>query len=505
MHRLNSNGFKIVFAVFAVVVVFVVAIERSALAERSGQGDVGLERVDCWFDKRPWDIFTRCYYMHVPEDHQNLDGRLIKFPVVHFKRKNVFANKTPVVHLGGGGPGGPMYLNDAYSVKHIKYEHDEFSLKSGRDLIIIDPRGSGLAVPSLTCGQFVKNQPRILKQDLSFVEEWSYHEAAFAACINEFKNEGYNLANYNSLAVANDIDLLKHSLKVEKLVLFGVSYGAVYAQVIARLNPENIESMVLDSAAFPHVLFDDEYRQRTLAPYKAIYNYCSLIESCSVSMKNIKERIWAIYQKLEQNPMRMSIDDYNTGEALDALLNGERFMGALLNASYGMDIFNDLPVIVEELEQGKTDAINPYFEDYVAFLLDPQWGDISAQAHYCYETKPFLNFDKIRESIDLLPKGYIHDSALFSFEVNDFCKEMNVPAIDRSFGEEKRITVPTLFLQGEHDTVTPLSDVKKEKSLFTKSRLLIYSTAHSVITSEECAEISAGKFVEQPFALDLSC
>ena len=505
MHRLNSNILKTIIGIFVLVAMYVVAIERSAPVERNSQNDVGLERVDCWFGKRLWDIFTRCYYMHVPEDHQNPDQRLIKYPVVHFKSKNLFTNKAPVVHLGGGGPGGSMYLDDAYSVKHIQYEHDEFSLKKGRDLIIIDVRGSGLAVPSLTCDQFVKIQPRMLKQDLSFAEEWVFNEAAYAACINQFKNEGYNLANYNSLAVAKDVDLLQHALKVEKMVLFGVSYGAVYAQVIARLNPEIIESMILDSAAFPHVLFDDEYRQRTLAPYKAIYNYCSLVERCSVAMENTKERIWAIYQMLERNPISLRIENYNTGEMLDTVLNGERFISVLLNATYGMSIFHDLPAIVEELEQRTTSKIKPYFEDYVAFLLDTQWGDVSFQAHYCYETKPFLNFDQLRKSIDLLPKGYIQDLALFSIESHDFCKEMNIPAVDQSFAEERLIRVPTLFLQGEHDTVTPLSDVQNEKKLFTKSRLIIYSVAHSVITADECAEVSAGKFVDDPLMSDLSC
>ena len=497
--------FNLILALIVLVAGFLFALNQIAPPERSGSNAIGLERTDCWFDKQPWELFTYCYYMHVPENHQQPEGRLIQFPVVYFKSKNVFSNKSPVLHLGGGGPGGPMYLDYSEGVDNIKEEHDDFSLKQGRDLIVIDVRGTGLAKPSLVCEPLVELQSGILAQNLSFEEEWKLSEPAYAKCIDQYKSLGHELTHFNSTSVAKDIDLLRTSLNAKALVLYGVSYGAVYAQEIAKNTPEIIESMVLDSAAFPHISMDEDHYDKALAPYRAIYNYCLIIEGCHASANLTQRRIWAIYEKLEQQPLAMTLENYNTGENVTALLNGNRFIASLINSVYSMAIFDDLAQIIEELEQGQTETMEPYFASYVAYMLDPQWGDLSAQAHYCYEMKPFANQQKLRQSIDLLPPGYIRDSAIHAFESNDFCEEMNVSTANRSFFSEKTIDVPTLFLHGQYDAITPLSDVRNEKKLFTHSRLMTYPTAHSVMTADACAEISAAKFVEDPSSVELSC
>ncbi len=482
-----------------------IAIDKLALPERTGQKDIGLERTNCWFDKKLWEVFTFCYYMNVPEDHQQPAGRQIRFPVVYFKTTNVLSNKAPVLHLGGGGPGGPMYLDSHEGVKNIKEEHDDFSLKKDRDLVVIDVRGTGLAKPSLACHHFVKLQLNILEQNLSFAEEFALDEASILKCINEYKSRGIGLTHYNSASIAKDIDLLRKSLGTKQLVLFGVSYGAVYAQEMARSKPEVVESMILDSAAFPHISLDEDLVKKTLAPYRSLYTHCAINRSCNITINNTKKRIWTIYRQLKLHPIEMTIENHNTGENLTALLNGNRFIASLINASYSMDIYDDLALIIDQLEQGNTQTMEPYFADYATYMLDPQWGDVNARAHYCYETKPFIDLKKLRSSIDRLPSGYIRDSALLSTESNDFCKEMDVSAAKESFGEEQPINVPTLFLQGRYDSITPLFDVENSKRLFPNSRLLTYQTAHSVMTANQCAEISAGKFVANPNAQDLSC
>ncbi len=497
--------FNLILALIVLVAGFLFALNQIAPPERSDSIAIGLEKTDCWFDKKPWELFTFCYYMNVPEDHGRPEGRMIQFPVVYFKSHNVFADKAPVLHLGGGGPGGPMYLDYDDGVRSVKEEHDDFSLKQGRDLIIIDMRGTGLAKPSLGCQHLVELQFNAFQQDLSFAQEWDLHEASYLQCIDEFKRSGHNLTHYNSTSVAKDTALLNRSLKTNKFVLFGVSYGAVYAQEIARNTPEIVESMILDSAAFPHISMNQNYVNRTLAPYRALYGYCSIINTCSDTAENTRGRIWSIYRQLKQQPIEMNIVDYNTGESLKAVLNGDRFIASLFSGVYSMAVFYDLPQIIEELEVGRTETIKPYFEDYATFMLDPQWGDVSAQAHYCSEVKPFIDMEKMRESINSLPAGYIRESTLLYFEANDFCQEMEISAVDSSFGEGQQINVPTLFLHGKYDSITPLSDVTNEMAFFKNSRLLTYASAHSVMSAEECAELSAGVFVADPSAEDLSC
>ena len=217
---------------------------------------------------------------------------------------------------------------------------------------------------------------------------------------------------------------------------------------------------------YPHLSLDENYFGNIIAPYKALYNNCALVDVCDTSASDTRRRIWSVYRTLEQHPIRMTIHNYNTGEPLTAVLNGDRFIASLINGSYSMDIFHDLSLIMEQLEKGESEAIKPYFARYVSYLLDPQWGDISAQAHYCYETKPFINHRELREDINRLPKGFIRDSTKFFYQSYDFCDMMGITNVDLSFGEKKSINVPTLFLHGKHDTITLLSDVENEKNYF---------------------------------------
>lgn len=504
--KLQTMKLNKLFLVLVIVVTgayFV--LERGFPIEEVKEESIGLERVKCWFNQAAWDIFTRCYYMKVPENHQQPSGRIIKFPVVYFKAKELFSNKAPVLHLGGGGPGGPMYLDYSEGVEYIKENHDDYSLHKGRDLIVIDVRGTGLAKPALACQHYVARQPSLLSQDLSFTAEWEYSKPTLLQCINEYRRAGIELTHYNSIAIARDVGLLANAIGKQKLVLFGVSYGAIYAQVIARRFPERVHSIILDSAAFPHISLDENYFNGIMEPYKALYNHCALVFTCRESALETRKRIWFIYNSLNQNPINMTVEDYNTGDPLTAVLNGDRFMASLINGVYSMDIFHELNLIIEELEQGKVEIFKPYFEGYVSYLLDPQWGDVSAMTHYCFETEPFIDYEELREDVDLLPTGYIQDSIKFSLESSDLCEEMGITTTNHSFEDVTSIKVPTLFLHGKYDTITPLSSVKNEKKLFPNSQLLIYSSAHSVMIDNKCAEKSAAKFIEKPGANDLSC
>lgn len=144
----------------------------------------GFEPVECWFDEMSAPPRTECYYMHVPEDHAQLTDKAVVFPVVVFRSSSIFSNKAPVLHLGAGGPGAPMYLDSTENVKAIWEYHNKLSTNQGRDLFVIDPRGTGLSKPLLTCDTFVENETKRLKNNLSFTEQWEESYKDYVGCID---------------------------------------------------------------------------------------------------------------------------------------------------------------------------------------------------------------------------------------------------------------------------------------------------------------------------------
>jgi len=449
----------------------------------------GLERTRCWVGDEENLSNLECYNMHVPEIYSDPKSQLITFPVRVFRSSEIFASKSPLIHLGGGGPGAEMNLNSSYSLLSHLDEHDDFSINQGRDFFIIDPRGAGLSKPLLTCDTYVDNFLTNMNKNLSLEESYKAVDSDYAQCIKKFKKEKVNFNGYNSVAVADDVHLLSKFVGIKKWVVFGVSYSTTYALFVAKKYPEIVERMILDSACFPDLKMDYNYHVKTMDSYNALYNYKEKIKDSNTTYDdiNIKKRIWALHKKLNNYPIPI---DY-----LDLKVDGNYFIASLLEGVYGTDIFKDLPKIIIEMEQNKTKSFLPYFETHIDFLMDRNYGDVSAMAHYCYEDKPFIDFSKIREEVKKLPSGYIKKSTILSIEANDFCKEMNISSTDKTLAEPIKTEIPTLFIHGEFDSITPLREVKAEMKNFKNSKLLTYKTSHAVLGTEAKIEQDVAQFL----------
>lgn len=100
-----------------------------------------------------------------------------------------------------------------------------------RDLVVFDQRGTGAnaldcpaAATAGTLGQYVQ------------------------ACATEL---GAARSYYTSKDSALDIDSIREAIGVDKVSIFGVSYGTYVAQLYARLFPEHAAALVLDSVVAP--------------------------------------------------------------------------------------------------------------------------------------------------------------------------------------------------------------------------------------------------------------
>ncbi len=487
-----------------IVIVFLLISVISAYShgDKKLDSQISLEKTDCWFGKQENWPRADCFDMHVPENHRAENSRLIKFPVVIFRSDIKIAPKAPVLYLGAGGPGSAMYLDDSESVKVFLDYHDDFSLQLGRDLIVIDPRGVGLAEPKLVCDDYLINIKRRLRKNISLEQEMHAGEEDYDVCIARFKASGVDLSQYNSLAVSRDIELLRQYLKHEKWVLFGVSYAAHYAQVIASQFPDTVESMILDSPVFMNVELDNDYLEHSHKPYTFLFNYCDINIYCEKPIEGIEKRIWRLFETLQESPMTMSVWDSTVGSYMDIVVNGDRFIESLLVGQYATEIYEDLPLIVEELERGKSKYFQTYLQDYVAYLTDTEFSDISFTAHYCYEDHPFIDFGVLRDTIDQIPKGYIKRAGELFLSGADYCSTMGFAEGDRKVFHVEEIETPTLLMQGELDTVTPISDTVNEKQRFTNHQLLTFYVSHSVLSWEACAEKLAGIFVENHHITD---
>ena len=491
------NRFNNTLIVIILVTVSVIAIRSGRLFESTPDlsDKVELVSVDCWFKANNSMPQSECFQMQVPEDHTDPLSNIISFPVVVFRSPQENSGLSPVLHLGAGGPGAPMYLDSTASIEYIIETHDAMSINQARDLILIDPRGSGLSRPLLSCQRYVDSEAGRLAQNLTPQQEFNSIHKDYVKCIEEFAANGINFKKYNSHHVMLDVEMLRQHMQIEKWVLIGVSYSTIYAQLLAREFPETIESMVLDSTTFLEAEPHRYYVNHSLTPYRAILNYCEYDAACDQPMPDFDTRFWALHAALNKNPITLELYHPYENGTIDYVLNGERMLAALLEAVYDSEVFKQMPQIIEELENRDSHNLLPYMNSSLSYLLDRTYGDVSADAHYCYDVVPYTDLEYVRAELDQLPPGYLKQSSLQWLAWGDYCDELNIDSGNPDMIEPVSIELPVLFLHGDHDPVTSISRVLEYKPAFTNSQLVRFDLSHSILTSSEQAEIRAAEFI----------
>jgi pimeloyl-ACP methyl ester carboxylesterase len=453
----------------------------------------GLVEHPCWFAVDDDTVRASCYWMFVHESAGSPDSPIIGFPVIRLSRGP--NDLPPVLHLGGGGPGNAMPLA-AEQINATWQNHQYMSLEAGMDLILMDPRGVGHAMPRLSCHEWLGTVRDTWRQPLSLQREWNIGLEADQRCIRRLKASGINLAMYNSAAVARDVEALRKALGVRQWNLYGVSYGSRYALTIARDFPHSVSRMVLDGVVFPNLRYEEQGARTSEQAIARAFAWCEADARCRADFPDSQERFWALAESLNDKPLALTVTDPETFRQLPVALTGYRLFAVFFHAAYNEMNHGQFPSLVRSLEYGNTDLIAPFVRQYLGYLLDPADSDAALATHYCYEEYPFVDNGRLLAAA----RGYravIRDPLLLNVSTTrEWCgawlEGVTGPARE---GEAIRTDIPTLVLHGALDPVLPVEDIEAQLSTFENVELLTYpDIAHDVVSASLCAEMAAGEF-----------
>ncbi|MFI5783719.1 alpha/beta fold hydrolase [Nocardia sp. NPDC051570] len=190
-------------------------------------------------------------------DRPDLGDLEVSYALVRHSRRDAPAAATIVPNPGG--PGGPMIDQAAPTMKLVETMLDD------HDLLLIDPRGTGLSGP-LDCG-IGDERPELETRD--------QQRQLVARCGERL---GARAAGYTSAATADDFDAVRDRLGIPKLVLYGLSYGAYLMPIYAQRHPDHVQSIVL-SGAYP-IDFDPLSRPSAEAVSLTLHRICERSRAC---------------------------------------------------------------------------------------------------------------------------------------------------------------------------------------------------------------------------------
>jgi pimeloyl-ACP methyl ester carboxylesterase len=358
---------------------------------------------------------------------------------------------------------------------------DLFPAFRNRDLIVFDQRGTGRS-DLLRCRAIERSN-------------LLHAGRAAAACAGRL---GARRAFYTSRDSADDIEAIRRELGVERIALYGASYGTKVALGYALRYPANVERLALDSvveAAGPNALYLD-----TLAAVpRALRSLCR--SGCRAFTRDALADVAALVGRMAAGPLRGRLVD-RRGRARVAAMGRSDLLSVLLAGDFDPLLRAAFPGAVRAALDGDETPLLRLRRRAFALDGEPLPPRLLSSALYaattCEETAfpwdratPPDPVERMRQAS--LTAGGAPDVAFFPFDRDTvldtdliaLCGRWPVAQLDPGFGPGAFPDVPVLLLEGEDDLRTPVENAQRVAAQFPRSTLVVApATGHDALGTD---------------------
>jgi pimeloyl-ACP methyl ester carboxylesterase len=452
----------------------------------------------CPFDV-PEGAPVECGFVVVPEDHNDPSGPTIRIAVAILKDQSDEHQPDPVMLLHGG-PGEKTVANTIGLAPILTPLHPN------RDLIIFDQRGVGSSEPALECPGFEETYFANLEEtDPNIMLQVAFD--TWITCRDHLLESGHHLSVYNTTQNAADVDAIRSALGYDQVNLYGGSYGSHLAQAVIRDHSEAIRSAVIVSV-WP--------LEKSLAVDMATTNSngilrllaaCREDETCNAAYPNLKEALFEVVDRLNAEPVPVSLTHPASGETYAAFLTGDTVVGNLVTFLYLTDVIPVLPQAIYEVNNGNYELMNQLSSTKLALLDLTTRGVLLTTL--CTDDLIGQTPEDLLNAMAELPRqlaGSADPEIAIEYGLFGLCEQWPVEEAEPWVREPLVSDVPILVLVGEFDPVTPPEYGRLVASYLSNSFFFEFPGVGHNITVNGCARNIVGNFVNNPGqAPDASC
>ena len=435
----------------------------------------------------PADLDVTCGELIVPENRLQLTGNRITLPFAVIHSPNPNPRPDPIIYTSSGGPG----LGAFGAWRHLAYN---FDFLATRDIILLEQRGTRWAEPYLNCPDLnmamFENLTRVLPRE----EEIAFEVQAALTCRDEMLAQGIDLNAYNTLESVADLEDLRMMLGIEQWNFVGSSYAARIGLTLARLHPESLRSMVLDSVYDPSVNFIEVRVPSLAGVLKKLFSACAEDVNCSNAYPHLEDHFYEVIARANEDPIAVDIDHPRSGEAVTVYLTGDDLVLGVFNALRDVRLIGYLPFVIEEIYTGDTSVITPLAQNGFASMFNTPLGIYYAVE--CAEEYPFNDMEYQRT----MAQRYTGLENFLPTPADPFiCAVWDAEPVNASFREPIVSDVPALILSSEYDGVTPAVFSQQTASRLGNAVYInIPGLGHAVLDVGACPRQMAAAFIDSP-------
>ena len=447
-----------------------------------------------------------CGYLVVPERHANPQGPTIRLAVAILKRTEAVpapgATRTPAegaaapdrrqptpLVMAQGGPGGSTI--DAFLPAFGSGELA--ALLEDRDVVLFDQRGTLYSEPALLCPESFTLTEETIEQDLTREESLRRSLEALGKCRERLAAGGADLAAYNSLENAADIEALRTALGYDQINLYGVSYGTLLALHALRGHPGALRSFILDGVAPPQINFLTEAPRSHGRSFSELFRACAADPTCHAAYPDLERVTFDLVDRLNAGPARVRITDPETGTEYNAVLDGDTFLDLLIQFFYATPLIPLMPAIITGALEGDFAVIQRVWP---VLAFDRTQAEGMYFSTVCAEDADFVPGDVDLSGLPPPLAGQEKDGAEAILAA---CRDWNVPSLGPAVDAPVSGDVPVLLFNGQYDPITPPAFGEAAATSLSHSTLFTFpGLGHGALPDDRCAQEIARAFLDDP-------
>lgn len=393
-------------------------------------------------------------FFEVPEDRRDPNSRKIRLGYVRFASTAVRPG-PPIVYLAGGpggegtgaasGPRFPIFM----------------ALRAVADVIAFDQRGTGL---SSSIPERLSTRPPPVFTEAGLT---SYFRVEFQTAWADWTKAGVAMAGYNTDQNADDIDDLRRHLGVDKIDLWGISYGSHLALSVLKRHGERVNRVALAS------LEGQDQTVKRPARIDALLNQVDGLLAADPAVRaaipDLPVLMRRVHARLEAEPALTKVKlNGAPGEIRMGGFGVQMLAGGLIANPNTLAM---LPALYLGLDAGRTDVLAPFLGD-VAHLLSlrgmPEAMDLASGI------SP-ERLTQVRREARTAVVG-----AALNFPMPQLLGVLPGVDLGETFRTPLRIHHPALLVAGTLDGRTPLAEQDEVAAQFRrKSRVVIENAGHN--------------------------
>jgi pimeloyl-ACP methyl ester carboxylesterase len=406
---------------------------------------------------------VRCGTVSVPLDRRGvIPGKVW----LHVEQLPADGHPRGVVFVLAGGPGqaGTRVFDLAANGARLR------AVFPGYTLVAFDPRGTGesgaLRCPSLENGT-------------DFV-------ADMAKCAETI---GPAVSSYSTRDHAEDIDAVRAALGVDKIALWGASYGAKLALAYALAHPRNVARLLMDSP-LPTTGPDPFGRTIFRSLSRALRSLCDG-GYCKGLTRNLLGDLAAVANRLQKSRLR--------GEPV--FVDGQGLLSLALATDSNPGLRAQVPTAIVEARRGRPALLVRLSTPAGRAAPDPTFSLPLYITTTCEDASlpwqpetPLADRERAYEAaVSALPRGAIGPFGDWAAQVGiaRYCSFWPPSGPGARLGDGPLPDVPVLVLSGAFDMRTPTESARAISRLFRRGRLVVVpGIGHGVLASDfsQCAE-----------------